>query len=92
MSANSQQLKQNFVNHPYVQQANKVVSGQVNALDSEVSAIFTLCERSWEFWNRRKDAGRVGGLHASEWSLLGAGQQIMNESRVPIGHTAKRTA
>jgi receptor expression-enhancing protein 5/6 len=43
MSANSQQLKQNFVNHPYVQQANKVVSGQVNALDSEVSAILTFC-------------------------------------------------
>ena len=37
MSANSQQIKQNFLNHPYVQQANKVVSGQVNALDSEVS-------------------------------------------------------
>lgn len=38
MSAQSQQIKQNFLNHPYVQQANKVVAGQVNALDSEVSS------------------------------------------------------
>lgn len=37
MAANSQQIKQNFLNHPYVQQANKVVSGQVNALDSELN-------------------------------------------------------
>jgi receptor expression-enhancing protein 5/6 len=36
MSAQSQQIKQNFLNHPYTQQANKFVSGQVNALDAEV--------------------------------------------------------
>jgi receptor expression-enhancing protein 5/6 len=34
--AQSQQIKQNFLNHPYVQQANKVVSGQVSSLDAEV--------------------------------------------------------
>jgi receptor expression-enhancing protein 5/6 len=35
----SQQIKQNFLNHPYTQQANKFVSGQVNALDAEVSGV-----------------------------------------------------
>ena len=33
----SQQIKQNLLNHPYTQQAHKFVSGQVNALDTEVS-------------------------------------------------------
>ena len=33
----SQQVKQNFVNHPYVQQAQKVVQGQLNTLDSELN-------------------------------------------------------
>jgi hypothetical protein len=39
MSANpqTQQLKQNILNHPYTQQAQKFVSGQVNSLDVEVS-------------------------------------------------------
>lgn len=37
MSAQSQQIKQNFMNHPYTQQANKFLSGQVNQLDAEVS-------------------------------------------------------
>jgi hypothetical protein len=35
----SQQIKQNFLNHPYTQQATKFVSGQVNALDAEVSGV-----------------------------------------------------
>jgi hypothetical protein len=35
----SQQIKQNFLNHPYTQQATKFVSGQVNALDAEVSVV-----------------------------------------------------
>ena len=39
MSAQSQQIKQNFLNHPYTQQANKFVSGQVSALDAEVSGL-----------------------------------------------------
>lgn len=90
MSANSQQLKQNFVNHPYVQQANKVVSGQVNALDSEVSTAFTLSERSWEFRRGGKMQEASGSLHASEWSLLGADQQKTDKSRVLIGHFANR--
>jgi len=37
MSAQGQQIKQNFLNHPYTQQANKFLSGQVNALDAELS-------------------------------------------------------
>lgn len=35
-STQSQQIKQNFLNHPYTQQANKFVNGQVSALDAEV--------------------------------------------------------
>ncbi|KAK4686705.1 receptor expression-enhancing protein 5/6, partial [Tremellales sp. Uapishka_1] len=35
--AQSQQIKQNFLNHPYTQQASKFASGQVNALDAELS-------------------------------------------------------
>ena len=34
--AQSQQIKDNFVNHPYTQKANQFLSGQVNSLDSEV--------------------------------------------------------
>ena len=37
MSAQSQQIKQNFLSHPYTQQANSFVSGQVSSLDAEVS-------------------------------------------------------
>lgn len=36
MAAQSQQIKDNFLNHPYTQQANKFLSGQVSSLDSEV--------------------------------------------------------
>ncbi|ORX39016.1 membrane organization and biogenesis-related protein [Kockovaella imperatae] len=37
MSAQGQQIKQNFLNHPYTQQANKFLSGQVNSLDAELN-------------------------------------------------------
>jgi len=37
MSAQSEQIKQNFLNHPYTQQASKFFNGQVNSLDAEVS-------------------------------------------------------
>jgi receptor expression-enhancing protein 5/6 len=37
MSAQSQQVKQNFLNHPYVQQASQVANSQLNVLDKEVS-------------------------------------------------------
>lgn len=33
----AQQVKQNFLNHPYVVQAQKVVNGQVKQLDAELS-------------------------------------------------------
>ncbi|OCF31414.1 protein YOP1 [Kwoniella heveanensis CBS 569] len=33
----SQQIKQNFLNHPYTQQASRFASGQVNALDAELN-------------------------------------------------------
>jgi hypothetical protein len=36
MAPQSQQIKDNFVNHPYTQKANQFLSGQVNQLDSEV--------------------------------------------------------
>jgi len=36
MAQQSQQIKDNFVNHPYTQKANQFLSGQVNQLDSEV--------------------------------------------------------
>jgi len=41
MSQQSQQIKNNFINHPYTQQANKFATGQVNALDAEVSLTST---------------------------------------------------
>ena len=37
MSAQSEQIKQNFLNHPYTQQASKFFNGQVSSLDAEVS-------------------------------------------------------
>jgi len=37
MSAQSQQIKENVLNHPYTQQASKFLSGQVSSLDAEVS-------------------------------------------------------
>ncbi|CAD6567648.1 MAG: ER membrane protein DP1/Yop1 [Tremellales sp. Tagirdzhanova-0007] len=37
MSAQSQQIKQNFMNHPYTQQANQFVNGQVSSLDAELN-------------------------------------------------------
>jgi len=36
-SPQAQQIKQNFVNHPYVQQVQKAVQGQVNSLDTELN-------------------------------------------------------
>lgn len=39
MAAQSQQIKDNFLKHPYTQQANKFLSGQVNSLDSEVGLV-----------------------------------------------------
>ncbi|TXT12271.1 uncharacterized protein COLE_02681 [Cutaneotrichosporon oleaginosum] len=33
----SQQIKNNFVNHPYVQQASRALQGQVNQLDAELN-------------------------------------------------------
>ncbi|BEI99478.1 hypothetical protein CcaverHIS631_0405210 [Cutaneotrichosporon cavernicola] len=33
----SQQIKNNFVNHPYVQQASRALQGQVNSLDAELN-------------------------------------------------------
>jgi receptor expression-enhancing protein 5/6 len=33
----AQQIKQNFVNHPYVQQVQKAVQSQVSALDTELN-------------------------------------------------------
>jgi len=38
MSAQSEQIKQNFLNHPYTQQASKFFNGQVSSLDAEVSS------------------------------------------------------
>ena len=38
----AQQIKQNFFNHPYTQQAHKFLAGQVSSLDAEVSNFFTL--------------------------------------------------
>jgi receptor expression-enhancing protein 5/6 len=40
MAPQSQQIKDNFVNHPYTQKANQFLSGQVNQLDSEVSRLY----------------------------------------------------
>jgi receptor expression-enhancing protein 5/6 len=42
MAPQSQQIKDNFVNHPYTQKANQFLSGQVNQLDSEVSCFYFL--------------------------------------------------
>ena len=39
MAPQSQQIKDNFVNHPYTQKANQFLSGQVNQLDSEVRSL-----------------------------------------------------
>ncbi|WVQ81463.1 protein YOP1 [Cryptococcus sp. DSM 104549] len=33
----SQQIKNNFLNHPYAQQARSIATGQVNALDAELN-------------------------------------------------------
>lgn len=33
----AQQITQNFINHPYVQQAHKTVQGQLTSLDAELS-------------------------------------------------------
>jgi receptor expression-enhancing protein 5/6 len=42
MSAQSQQIRENFLKHPYTQQANKFLSGQVQSLDAEVSRPWVL--------------------------------------------------
>lgn len=68
MSAQGQQIKQNFLNHPYVQQANKVVSGQVNALDSELNKYPVL--RDIETRTKVPKAYGVLGLAASSVVLI----------------------
>jgi len=37
MSAQTQQLKQSILNHPYTQQASKFINGQVSSLDAELN-------------------------------------------------------
>lgn len=40
MAAQSEQIKNNFLNNPYAQQVLNVANGQVSALDAEVCLFF----------------------------------------------------
>jgi len=68
MSAQSQQIKQNFINHPYTQQANKFVNGQVSSLDQELSKYPML--RDLEARTKVPKAYAVLGLAASSVILI----------------------
>ncbi|KAL7421239.1 ER membrane protein DP1/Yop1 [Cryptotrichosporon argae] len=68
MSAQSEQIKQNFINHPYVQQAHKTVQGQVSALDQELNKYPVL--RDLETRTRVPKAYGVLALAASSVVLI----------------------
>jgi len=64
----SQQIKQNFLNHPYTQQASKFVNGQVSSLDAELNKYPVL--RDIEARTRVPKAYAVLGLAASSVTLI----------------------
>ncbi|KAK8843393.1 protein YOP1 [Kwoniella newhampshirensis] len=77
----SQQIKQNFLNHPYTQQASKFASGQVNALDAELNRYPML--RQLEQQTKVPKAYGVLALGASSvvlifFNFLGLAQPVSN--------------
>ncbi|GFZ47478.1 Protein YOP1 [Saitozyma sp. JCM 24511] len=77
----SQQIKQNFLNHPYTQQATKFVSGQVNALDAELNRYPML--RDLEAKTKVPKAYGVLALGASSvvlifFNMFGLAQPVSN--------------
>ncbi|ORY24795.1 TB2/DP1, HVA22 family-domain-containing protein [Naematelia encephala] len=81
MSAQSQQIKQNFLSHPYTQQASQFASGQVNALDAELAKYPLL--RDFEAKTRVPKAYGVLGLSSSAvvlifFNIFGLAQPMSN--------------
>ncbi|EIW67141.1 protein YOP1 [Tremella mesenterica] len=81
MSAQSQQIKQNFLNHPYTQNAQKFVSQQVNSLDAELNKYPML--RDLETRTRIPKAYGVLALGASSvilifFNMFGLAQPVSN--------------
>jgi len=81
MAAQSQQIKDNFVNHPYTQKANQFLSGQVNQLDSELSKYPVL--RDLETKTKVPKAYGVLALGASSvvlifFNMFGLAQPVSN--------------
>lgn len=77
----SQQIRQNFLNHPYTQQAHKFATGQVNALDAELNKYPML--RDLEAKTKVPKAYGVLGLGFSAvflifFNMFGLAQPISN--------------
>ncbi|WWC64131.1 protein YOP1 [Kwoniella dejecticola CBS 10117] len=77
----SQQIKQNFLNHPYTQQASRFATGQVNALDAELNKYPLL--RNLEQQTKVPKAYGVLALGASSvvlifFNFLGLAQPVSN--------------
>ncbi|KAK1922493.1 TB2/DP1, HVA22 family-domain-containing protein [Papiliotrema laurentii] len=81
MSAQSQQIRENFLKHPYTQQANKFLSGQVQSLDAELNKYPVL--RDIEAKTKVPKAYGVLVLAASAvalifFNILGLAQPVSN--------------